>query len=168
MMKETKTHTLLPWLFSYGRGKADPRASLLGLLLFLLLNAVSLDFLFLKKKQKALLILVLCFKGRSTIRKQIFISVLLETQLYVLRYGLLVFIRGSVAPGRKAVLCCSPRKLPAHHRESVSGATHLMRWSDSLLGGTQLGLNFYPFHPLIACQLHFNILHLFLRLECSC
>ena len=58
------------------------------------------------------------------------------------RCGLLVFTGGSVAAGRKVVFCF-PLRLAAHHRECVSGATHLLRWSDSLLGGTQLGLNFY-------------------------
>ena len=46
MMKETKTYNITAhgYLVSYMRGKADPRASLLDLLLFLLLSVVSLDF----------------------------------------------------------------------------------------------------------------------------
>lgn len=52
-----------------------------------------------------------------------------------------------------------PLRLPAHRESFVSGSTHLMKWSDSLLDDTQLGLNFCPFHPSIAHQWRFNILH---------
>ena len=52
--RKPRPTTLLPWLFSYRKGKADPRASFLGLLLFLLLSTVSLDILFKKKKKSSL------------------------------------------------------------------------------------------------------------------
>lgn len=104
-------------------------------------------------------------KGNSTIRNQVLTSVSVEILLLRLRSGFFFFSISSAFVSPKRKFHTFPLRLGTRRGWFVSGTVSHLRWSSSLIDGTQMGLNFCPCHPSVACL---SILHSFLWLGCSC